>query len=113
MGDLSKRYGNLKAGSDDVLQHKWFSTLDQKKMVAKEITPPYKPNVKDDKDMSNYENIPDSTELPPAVPASADPFVDWQIRTFRRSCGGNAPLAPWGQSKRPCRAGLAKVGVVL
>ena len=33
--------------------------------------------VKDDKDMSNYENIPDSTELPPAVPASADPFVDW------------------------------------
>ena len=29
--------------------------------------------VKDDKDMSNYENIPDSTELPPAVPASADP----------------------------------------
>ena len=35
--------------------------------------------VKDDKDMSNYENIPDSTELPPAVPASADPFVDWQL----------------------------------
>ena len=29
--------------------------------------------VKDEKDMSNYENIPDSTELPPAVPASADP----------------------------------------
>ena len=33
--------------------------------------------VKDDKDMSNYENIPDSAEQPPAVPASADPFVDW------------------------------------
>ena len=75
--DLSKRYGNLKAGSADVIEHKWFSTLDLKKMEAKEVTPPYKPNVKDDKDMSNYENIPDSTELPPAVPASADPFVDW------------------------------------
>ena len=46
-------------------------------MEAKEITPPYKPQVKDDKDMSNYENIPDSAEQPPAVPASADPFVDW------------------------------------
>ena len=43
--DLSKRYGNLKAGSDDVLSHKWFSTLDRKKMEAKEVSPPYKPNV--------------------------------------------------------------------
>merc|ERR1711907_86714 len=75
--DLSKRYGNLKAGSDDILGHSWFKGLDLKKMEAKEITPPYKPQVKDDKDMSNYENIPDSAEQPPAVPASADPFVDW------------------------------------
>jgi protein kinase A len=75
--DLSKRYGNLKAGSDDILGHSWFKGLDIKKMEAKEMTPPYKPQVKDDKDMSNYENIPDSAEQPPAVPASADPFVDW------------------------------------
>jgi protein kinase A len=75
--DLSKRYGNLKAGSDDILGHSWFKGLDLKKMEAKEMTPPYKPQVKDDKDMSNYENIPDSAEQPPAVPASADPFVDW------------------------------------
>merc|ERR1711977_786679 len=51
--DLSKRYGNLKAGSDDILGHSWFKGLDLKKMEAKEITPPYKPQVKDDKDMSN------------------------------------------------------------
>merc|ERR1719380_48735 len=75
--DLSKRYGNLKAGSDDILGHSWFKGLDLKKMEAKEMTPPYKPQVKDEKDMSNYENIPDSAEQPPAVPASADPFVDW------------------------------------
>merc|ERR1712193_434218 len=75
--DLSKRYGNLKDGADDILKHKWFASLDWQKLEAKEITPPYKPQVKDDKDMSNYENIPDSAEQPPAVPASADPFVDW------------------------------------
>merc|ERR1711985_79356 len=75
--DLSKRYGNLKAGSDDILGHGWFKGLDLKKMEAKEMTPPYKPQVKDEKDMSNYENIPDSAEQPPAVPASADPFVKW------------------------------------
>ena len=43
--DLSKRYGNLKAGSDDILGHSWFKGLDLKKMEAKEITPPYKPQV--------------------------------------------------------------------
>ena len=43
--DLSKRYGNLKAGSDDILGHSWFKGLDLKKMEAKEVTPPYKPNV--------------------------------------------------------------------
>ena len=29
----------------EVIEHKWFSTLDLKKMEAKEVTPPYKPNV--------------------------------------------------------------------
>merc|ERR1711964_733013 len=75
--DLSKRYGNLKAGSDDVLQHKWFSSIAFDKLLAKEIPAPYKPTMKNDQDVSNFENIPDSVELPSAVPASADPFVDW------------------------------------
>jgi len=75
--DLSKRYGNLKAGSDDVLKHKWFASVDMSKLLEKSIPAPYKPNVKDANDVSNYENIPDSKEQPPVVPASADPFTDW------------------------------------
>jgi len=75
--DLSKRYGNLKAGSDDILKHKWFADIDQEKMLKYELKSPYQVNVKDDKDVSNFENIPDSAELPPVVPASADPFTDW------------------------------------
>ena len=38
---------------------------------------PYKPTMKDEHDVSNFEDIPDSTDLPPVVPASSDPFVDW------------------------------------
>merc|ERR1719456_290189 len=72
--DLSKRYGNLKAGSDDIIKHKWFADIDQDKMLKTEMKSPYQVN---DKDVSNFENIPDSAELPPAVPASADPFTDW------------------------------------
>jgi len=75
--DLSKRYGNLKAGSDDIIKHKWFADIDQDKMLKGDMKSPYQINVKDDKDVSNFENIPDSAELPPAVPASADPFTDW------------------------------------
>jgi len=75
--DLSKRYGNLKAGSADVVQHKWFATLPMDKLLEKSLPAPYKPQCKDANDVSNFENIPDSVEQPPAVPASADPFTDW------------------------------------
>mmetsp|Transcript_154089 Transcript_154089/g.493923 ORF Transcript_154089/g.493923 Transcript_154089/m.493923 type:complete len:121 (-) Transcript_154089:246-608(-) len=75
--DLSKRYGNLKDGPKDILNHKWFSTLDFQKLEKWEIPAPYKPSMKDDMDVSNFDDIPDSTDLPPAVPASQDPFVDW------------------------------------
>eukprot|EP00437_Effrenium_voratum_P002360 CAMPEP_0181434878 /NCGR_PEP_ID=MMETSP1110-20121109/20045_1 /TAXON_ID=174948 /ORGANISM="Symbiodinium sp., Strain CCMP421" /LENGTH=33 /DNA_ID= /DNA_START= /DNA_END= /DNA_ORIENTATION= len=33
--------------------------------------------MKDENDTSNYEDIPDSKEPPPAVAASQDPFLDW------------------------------------
>lgn len=35
-------------GVDEILQHPWFAVLDKKQLLAKEITPPYKPEVKDD-----------------------------------------------------------------
>ena len=75
--DLSKRFGNLKDGANDILQHKWFEPLDFAKLEKYEIPSPYKPSMKDANDISNYEDIPDSAELPPQVPASQDPFVDW------------------------------------
>jgi len=75
--DLSKRYGNLKAGSDDILKHKWFASINWDAMAAMSIPAPYKPQMKDENDTSNFEDCPDSRELPPAIPAAADPFVDW------------------------------------
>ncbi|EER02463.1 protein kinase, putative [Perkinsus marinus ATCC 50983] len=75
--DLSKRYGNLKNGADDIKKHKWFASIDWDALLRKEIPAPYKPDMKDANDISNYEDIPESTELPPSVPAAADPFTDW------------------------------------
>jgi len=77
VADLSKRYGNLKDGSADIVKHTWFSTYELPKLETYEYPAPYKPTMKDDQDTSNFEEIPDSKELPPKVGAAQDPFVDW------------------------------------
>jgi len=75
--DLSKRYGNLKAGPDDIIKHKWFASIDWAKLTKYETPAPFKPPMKSDVDLSNYENIPDSVEVPPIVSGSNDPFSSW------------------------------------
>merc|ERR1712118_293872 len=75
--DPGKRFGNLKNGVDDIKGCKWFSGLSWQQLLDKEITAPYKPVVKSATDTSNFEEYPDSDELPPVVSASADPFADW------------------------------------
>merc|ERR1712050_397624 len=66
--DLSKRYGNLKDGANDILKHKWFESLDFRKLESYAHPAPFKPPMKDENDVSNYEDIPDSKDLPPVVP---------------------------------------------
>ena len=76
--DLSKRYGNLKNGSDDIVKHKWFvSTLDFETLCKYEHEAPFRPPMKDDNDWSNYEDIPDSGDLPPPITGANDPFANW------------------------------------
>merc|ERR1711939_279835 len=44
--DLSKRYGNLKNGVDDIKKCKWFLGINWQQLLDKEIAPGYKPVVK-------------------------------------------------------------------
>eukprot|EP00918_Siedleckia_nematoides_P002722 GHVU01006227.1.p1 GENE.GHVU01006227.1~~GHVU01006227.1.p1 ORF type:complete len:341 (+),score=89.81 GHVU01006227.1:95-1117(+) len=74
--DLGRRYGNLQRGVEDIKQHRWFEGFDWNALMERTIEPPYKPPVKADK-CSNFEKYEDSTELPPPVTGSQDPFVDW------------------------------------
>lgn len=75
--DLSKRYGNLKAGACDIVGHKWFSSIAVEALIEAQIDAPFKPTMKDENDCGNFEAIPDSAELPPTVCGTADPFNDW------------------------------------
>jgi serine/threonine protein kinase len=75
--DLGKRYGNLKNGVEDIKQHKWFKDIDWERLLSKDIEPPFKPSVKNQSDTSNFDDYPDSDELPPVVNSAQDPFTSW------------------------------------
>jgi serine/threonine protein kinase len=77
VADLSKRFGNLKAGSDDIMHSKWFSSIAFDKLYAQVIESPHKPPMRDDKDTSNFDRVDESEDIPPPVPPAADPFTEW------------------------------------
>jgi len=75
--DLGKRFGNLKNGVEDIKTHKWFSDIDWDQLLKKTIAAPFKPTVNGESDTSNFDDYPDSDELPPVVPSAQDPFSSW------------------------------------
>ncbi|KAI7876489.1 camp-dependent protein kinase 8 [Mucor mucedo] len=54
--DLSRRYGNLKGGPKDVLDHPWFKSIDFHKLENRQIKAPYIPDVKGEGDASNFDS---------------------------------------------------------
>ncbi len=72
--DLTKRYGNLKAGAEDIKRHKWFAPIDWAKLVALQLTPPYIPAIKGDGDSSQFEKYEEDFE--PYGTKHADPYKD-------------------------------------
>jgi serine/threonine protein kinase len=76
--DLTKRFGNLKNGIDDIKSSPWFEGIDWKALLLRSVPAPYIPPVEGVKDTSNFENYPDSCEETDVVaPSTTDPFADW------------------------------------
>eukprot|EP00917_Polyrhabdina_sp_WS-2016_P024417 GHVP01052869.1.p1 GENE.GHVP01052869.1~~GHVP01052869.1.p1 ORF type:complete len:354 (+),score=42.45 GHVP01052869.1:168-1229(+) len=75
--DLTKRFGNLKGGAEDIKNHKWFTGLSWDDLYHKRINAPYRPTVRGDDDTSNFEEYPESQDRPNLVAPEDDPFTDW------------------------------------
>ena len=75
--DTSKRYGCLKNGVKDILNHRFFDGFDWKNFVYLTLTPPYIPDVKSEDDTSNFEKYPESDLESPAIDKKNDPFLKW------------------------------------
>ncbi|KAG0182423.1 camp-dependent protein kinase catalytic subunit [Apophysomyces sp. BC1034] len=70
--DLSSRFGNLKAGCRDVIEHAWFETIDFEKLTHRNVKPPFVPNVKSEGDASNFDKY-DEEKMPYGL-QQADPY---------------------------------------
>ncbi|GMK55220.1 hypothetical protein CspeluHIS016_0202760 [Cutaneotrichosporon spelunceum] len=55
IGDLTKRYGNLHAGSADIFGHGWLAEVDWDKLYRREIPAPYVPKIDGEGDASQFD----------------------------------------------------------
>lgn len=77
IGDVSKRYGCLKNGLKDIIEHKFFIDFDWNGLLFRTIRPPYVPKVKNNEDTTNYNSYPDSNGEAPNLKVDKDPFLNW------------------------------------
>ncbi|KAI9025790.1 camp-dependent protein kinase 6 [Phycomyces nitens] len=54
--NLTKRYGNLKGGYHDVMNHPWFASIDFQLLGERKLKPPFVPTVKSNGDSSNFDH---------------------------------------------------------
>jgi len=45
VADVTKRYGCLKDGANDIKNHRWFKTLDWYKLSQKKLPAPFLPTI--------------------------------------------------------------------
>ncbi|KAI9263207.1 kinase-like domain-containing protein [Phascolomyces articulosus] len=74
VGDLTKRLGNLKGGSEDVKRHRWFRGVDWIGLLDKTVRAPIVPSYRHPGDTSNFEKYPDMFETDKNAPAGDDPY---------------------------------------
>ena len=75
--DLSKRYGNLKDGVDDIKNHEFFKSMNWDKLLRQELEVPFIPKKTDSNQLKYYNVYPDSDDDAEAYNKENDPFNDW------------------------------------
>ena len=75
--DLSKRYGNLKDGVNDIKNHEFFKSMNWDKLLRQELEVPFVPKKTDNNQLKYYNVYPDSDDNAEAYNKDNDPFNDW------------------------------------
>lgn len=53
----TERLGSFVGAADDIKRHPWFKELDWEALAKKEMDAPWKPEIKDTLDVSNFDNF--------------------------------------------------------
>lgn len=75
--DITKRYGTLKGGVNDIKLHKLFLKTDWRNLLTYKIKAQYIPKVTKGGDVDNYPNYDDSDTVAQEVAPEEDPFIEW------------------------------------
>lgn len=75
--DLSKRFGNLKNGVNDIKQHAWFNTINWMSLYQQKIEPPYVPEVSGPGDYSQFDRYDDVPQSAADTDKYAKEFEDF------------------------------------
>ena len=73
----NKRLGMLQNGIDDLKNNIFFKNFNWKDLIAKKLSPPILPNVKNDKDTTNFKIHEMRKELKVPIDSTKDPFILW------------------------------------
>lgn len=83
--DLSKRFGNLKNGVDDIKNHAWFKPVNWTDLRNQAVKPPFVPKVSGPGDYSQFDDTDDVDDTSLRVAAS-DKY-DKEFADFWDACG--------------------------
>lgn len=74
--DLSKRYGNLKNGAEDLKNHRFFEDINFPDLLDRKLKAPFQPDIKDLKIQECNWEKEKVTGIKPVVQGE-DPFLEW------------------------------------
>jgi hypothetical protein len=74
--DLSKRFGNLKNGVDDIKNHRFFEGFSWQNLLIKKLDVPYVPKI-DPVSEKESSFAKDRTAQAEKVSRDEDPFINW------------------------------------
>ena len=75
--DVTKRYGNLRNGVDDIKTHRWLDSIDWMALYNKKLAAPMIPKLKNSGDASNFDKYADHE-----VPTSKEMLYEREFEDF-------------------------------
>jgi protein kinase A len=75
--DTTKRFGCLKNGVKDIVNHRLFNGFDWRAFVFLKMEPPFIPKIKNSSDTSCFNSYPDNDDDIIELPQDKDPFLGW------------------------------------